>query len=193
MNIKDYIHFYPNCMIIVDGQFQGKLTAINNEDCLANKTIKLTGPTVEFIMLNQNITVSIDKIKPILNQIGDMTDEQVLHLALLAFSRSKINWKITRKDKSGFWLDGSDHLGILYYFRINDYFEIYASTTFPKEKDKEKQKFDKTLGSIDNSWKYGVPYAVLFKQLTDWEFDVFHLVRHKLAHAKGIEIKLTTV
>jgi hypothetical protein len=195
INLENFLHFYPFCKVIVDEKYEGQLTSISTKWHSIGRGGVVTEDVQVQILDAKPITVSTFRIKPILNQIGDMTDEQVFILANIAFGNTKaITWTISRKDKSGFWLDGIDQkLGIKYYFRINDYFEIFSSTIFPETEKEKAKKFDHNLGGIVAWWADGVPYAVLTKQLTDWEFDVFHLVRHKLAYAKGASVKVSMV
>lgn len=176
MELKDYINFHPHCIVVIGGKNTGYLVSVNNDDTVS---VNILGSTIDK-------RINIADVMPVLKQINNMTEDQVLKLAQIAFSRYKtVTWKITKHDASGYWLEGVDHLNIKYYFRINDYFEIYASTHFEKTATEEAKKYDKTLGNIDTDWKYGVPYIMLTKQLLEWEFDVFHLVRHKLAVSKG--------
>ena len=100
--------------------------------------------------------------------IMDMSPNQALEVANVVFVGDKIDWKITRQDKSGYWMDGVDKIGITYYCRVNEYFEIHSNKRIPSTKSDEVHQYDNpTFSKVNTSWEDGVAYL----NLVEWFYD----------------------
>lgn len=119
--------------------------------------------------------------------ITDLSITQAIELANIVFCNYKrdrpgasllgskqIVWEVKRHDKTGYWLNGIDKLGMKYYFRINEYFEIYESLHIPSDKEGEiYNKYEGHMGKIDLSWEYGVPYINVVSWFFENGFNIF--------------------
>jgi len=117
--------------------------------------------------------------------IGDLTPNQAIEVAALVFvGDTRVKWKITRQDKEGVWLAG-EYDGVLYYCHITQYFEVFSSVTYPKEKKQREKQFDHNIGCVNVDWKDGVPYIRLLGWFLDNEFDVFAKYRSSQTPVKN--------
>lgn len=106
--------------------------------------------------------------------IADLTPAQALTLAEIAFKGCCAEWKIIRSDKSGYWMNGTDRLGILHYCRINEYFEFHCSSTYPPNKDEtEPHKITHSISTIWASWEHGLPYIQIVGWFLENGFNIF--------------------
>lgn len=106
----------------------------------------------------------------LLRPISSISDDEAIEVADMAYLTGKKRWTITKRDKTGVWMNGVDHLEIGYYFRLNEYGEIHSSSTFgPGE------TVDNNIGRVGTSCNNGVSYINIVDYLRGKGFALpFH-------------------
>jgi hypothetical protein len=108
--------------------------------------------------------------------ILDLSPSQAIELANIVFCLKGIKWTVGRVNENGYWLNGIDESGIKYYFRINEYFEIYDKKIFEPNTEKGETKtaeYQGFLGNIQLDWLDGVPYMNVVGWLLENGFNMF--------------------
>jgi len=101
-----------------------------------------------------------------LTSLSSISDEDAIEVAHLAFLQGRYDWKITRRDDWGVWMESHDNLDIMRYCMINKYGCINTSTTFPEKKHREKKvTYKRNIGEVGSNINDGVSYIRIVDHL----------------------------
>ena len=121
------------------------------------------------VLLNENgklkrikglnlIDIEVNAGKLVLIPLSRITDKHAVKAANMAFKFGNFNWVIDKRDKTGVWMSAVNSVGIKYYFRLNEYGEIYSSITFPEDEKHKKVTCDNNIGGVGSNIENGIPY-----------------------------------